>query len=86
MTHLPYSDVDYSKYGMSYRKRTRLGNNIDKQNEIQDHYVNKKCNSMNGNRHKEQAQRYPPSKAPAEYKQSVGKHTQRASYIQYPRS
>ena len=41
----------------------------------------KDCNSMNGNRHKEQAQRYPPSKAPAEYKQSVGKHTQSELYV-----
>ena len=48
-------------------------------NGIQDPYVNK-CNSMNGNRHKEQAQRYPPSKAPAEYKQSVGQHTQSELY------
>ena len=35
---------------------------------------------MNGNRHKEQAQRFPPSKAPAEYKQSVGQHTQSELY------
>jgi site-specific DNA-cytosine methylase len=50
MNDLPYNDVDYCKYGMPYRKRTRLWNNI---------YPNftplplckKDCNSMIGNRH-----------------------------------
>ena len=28
MTELPYNDVDYCRYGMPYRKRTRLWNNI----------------------------------------------------------
>ena len=28
MSDLPYKDVDYCKYGMPYRKRTRLWNNI----------------------------------------------------------
>ena len=29
MNGIPYLDVDYCKYGMPYRKRTRLWNNID---------------------------------------------------------
>jgi hypothetical protein len=29
MNGLPYNDIDYCKYGMLYRKRTRMWNNID---------------------------------------------------------
>ena len=29
MMWIPYNDVDYCKYGLSYRKRTRFWNNID---------------------------------------------------------
>ena len=29
MIDIPYNDVDYCKYGMPYRKRTRIWNNID---------------------------------------------------------
>ena len=29
MQGLPYKDIDYCKYGLPYRKRTRLWNNID---------------------------------------------------------
>ena len=28
MSELPYDDIDYCKYGLTYRKRTRLWNNI----------------------------------------------------------
>ena len=28
MQHLPFNDLDYCKYGMPYRKRTRIWNNI----------------------------------------------------------
>ena len=28
MYNLPYKDIDYCNYGMDYRKRTRLWNNI----------------------------------------------------------
>ena len=55
MKWIPYKDVDYCKYGFNYRKRTRLWNNLYqwKPREL----CNKDCNSMNGNRHKESAQR-----------------------------
>jgi hypothetical protein len=29
MNGIPYNDVDYCKYGMPYKKRTRMWNNID---------------------------------------------------------
>ncbi|MFM7982490.1 MAG: DNA cytosine methyltransferase, partial [Candidatus Fonsibacter sp.] len=29
MTDLPFHDVEYCKYGMPYRKRTRLWNNVE---------------------------------------------------------
>ena len=49
MNDLPYNDVDYCKYGMPYRKRTRLWNNIP--NFIPLPLCNKDCNSMIGSRH-----------------------------------
>ena len=49
MSDLPYNDVDYCKYGMPYRKRTRLWNNIPNFTPLP--LCNKDCNSMIGNRH-----------------------------------
>ena len=49
MIDLPYNDVDYCKYGMPYRKRTRLWNNIPTFTPLP--LCKKDCNSMNGNRH-----------------------------------
>ena len=49
MNDLPYNDVDYCKYGMPYRKRTRLWNNI--LNFIPLPLCRKDCHSMIGNRH-----------------------------------
>ena len=51
----PFTDIDYCKYGMPYRKRTRIWNNIS-------HWqpqslCNKDCGSMEGNRHISVAQR-----------------------------
>ena len=52
-----FKDIDYCKYGMPYRKRTRLWNNVT-------HWeprplCMKDCGNMNGNRHMETAQRGP---------------------------
>ena len=59
MENLPYKDVDYCKYGMDYRKRTRLWNNIEEW--IPRPLCNRDCNSMNETRkrHIKTAQRGP---------------------------
>ena len=57
MTDIPYKDTDYCKYGLPYRKRTRLWNNIEVWTPRP--LCNKNCDSMDGNRHKEVAQRGP---------------------------
>ena len=60
MSMLPYTDIDYCKYGMPYRKRTRLWNNVF--NWEPKPLCKRDCNSMIGNRHKETAQRMPNGK------------------------
>ena len=60
MYGMPYTDIDYCKYGMLYRKRTRLWNNVF--NWIPRPLCKKDCNSMDGNRHKATAQRMPSGK------------------------
>jgi site-specific DNA-cytosine methylase len=57
MQTLPYKDVDYCKYGMGYRKRTRLWTNIEEWNPRP--LCRRDCFSMDasGKRHKEVAQR-----------------------------
>ena len=57
MWDLAFYDVDYCKYGMPYRKRTRLWSNL--QNWKPKPLCKKDCGMMNGNRHKETAQRAP---------------------------
>jgi hypothetical protein len=57
MEGLSYLDVDYCKYGMPYRKRTRLWTNLDTWTPRP--LCKKDCGSMDGNRHKETAQRAP---------------------------
>jgi hypothetical protein len=52
-----FDDVDYCKYGMPYRKRTRLWNNID--GWIPRPLCKKDCGHMDGNKHMESAQRGP---------------------------
>ncbi|MFM7982724.1 MAG: hypothetical protein ACKPKO_25715 [Candidatus Fonsibacter sp.] len=56
----PFKDVDYCKYGMPYRKRTRLWNNVECSDPRP--LCQRNCDSMsyNGRRHKETAQRRPP--------------------------
>ena len=60
METIPFNAIEYCKYGMKYRKRTRIWNNIAdwKPKPL----CNKDCNSMNGNKHKETAQRGPSGK------------------------
>ena len=59
MSHLPYRDIDYCKYGMPYRKRTRLWNNIWfwEPRDLCKH----DCEASVGKKHKECAQRGPKS-------------------------
>ena len=62
MSGISYDDVDYCKYGMPYRKRTRLWNNI--QYCVPQTLCKKDCGHMDGNRHMETAQRGPSKGAP----------------------
>ena len=55
MQDLPFKDIDYCKYGLQYRKRTRLWNNIE--NWKPKALCKKDCGNMNGNKHIAQAQR-----------------------------
>jgi len=55
MFDIPYKDVDYCKYGLQYRKRTRLWNNIEQWQPKP--LCCKDCGNMNGNKHIAQAQR-----------------------------
>ena len=59
MVHLPYRDIDYCKYGMPYRKRTRLWNNIHcwEPRDLCKH----DCPASTGRKHNEIAQRAPKS-------------------------
>ena len=56
MYGIPFNDIDYCKYGMPYRKRTRLWNNIDTW--IPKPLCKKDCLSMNParTRHLQEAQ------------------------------
>ena len=58
MRDLPYIDVDYCKYGMDYRKRTRIWTNLKSWKPRP--LCKKDCGSMVGNRHTEVAQRCQP--------------------------
>ena len=54
----PYNDLDYCKYGMPYRNRTRLRNNIESWTPRP--LCKKDCDHMVGNIHEQCAQRGPP--------------------------
>jgi hypothetical protein len=54
MMLLPFKDIDYCKYGMKYRKRTRLWNNIS--NWQPKELCKKDCGNIEGNRHVATAQ------------------------------
>ena len=62
MATLPFKDIDYCKYGLSYRKRTRLWGNLP--NWVPRPLCKGDCGSMDegGRRHREQAQRLPSGK------------------------
>jgi len=57
MFDLPFNDLDYCKYGMKYRKRTRLWNNITawEPRELRQ----KDCGTIEGGKHIATAQRMP---------------------------
>ena len=59
MRQIPFDDVDYCKYGMPYRKRTRLWNNINIHRWKPKALCKKDCGMMNeeGTRHQQVAQR-----------------------------
>jgi len=57
MLNRNYKDVDYCKYGFSYRKRTRLWNNLV--NWEPRPLCKKDCGAMDGNRHVDSPQRGP---------------------------
>ena len=67
MYGIPYTDVDYCKYGMPYRKRTRLWNNIF-------HWIPrplcaKDCGNIVNNKHVRTAQRVPSGPQDSRYTQ-----------------
>ena len=58
MWGIPFKDIDYCKYGMPYRKRTRIWNNVFRWEPKP--LCKRDCNSMNETRtrHIEEAQRF----------------------------
>ena len=57
MKEIPYDDVDYCKYGMPYRKRTRIWNNIHGWTPRP--LCKKDCESIEDGKHKGHALRGP---------------------------
>ena len=60
MLDIPYNDLDYCKYGMKYRKRTRIWNNLNTW--IPKPLCKKDCGNIVNNKHIEVAQRGPTGK------------------------
>ena len=77
MNGIPYLDVDYCKYGMPYRKRTRLWNNIDRWNPRP--LCRKDCSSMNSERtrHIQEAQQGQQNE------EEHSKHLEQQNYIEF---
>ena len=74
MKDFDYYDVDYCKYGMEYRKRTRIWTNL--KDWTPRPLCKKDCGNIINNRHKETAQRLPSKGRWYEQK----KHTQDELY------
>lgn len=60
MLDIPYNDLDYCKYGMLYRKRTRIWNNLIGWNPKP--LCKKDCGNVINNKHIQVAQRMPNGK------------------------
>ena len=60
MLDIPFNDLDYCKYGMLYRKRTRIWNNLI--NWKPRSLCKKDCGNIRNNKHIEVAQRGPTGK------------------------
>ena len=68
MNDLPFNDVDYCKYGMKYRKRTRIWNNIYGWEPKP--LCKKDCGNIVDGKHVEHAQRGPSGDNKIRHKQS----------------
>ena len=77
MDEFDFKDVDYCKYGMPYRKRTRLWNNITTWTPRD--LCKKNCGNIRNNKHIETAQRL-PSKTKAEWGDNPITHKQEDLY------
>jgi len=77
MKDIPYDDLDYCKYGMPYRKRTRIWNNIFgwKPKPL----CQNDCDNFQNGKHKEVAQRGPSGKKETWSNQIL--HKQKELYV-----
>ena len=60
MLDIPYNDLDYCMYGMEYRKRARIWNNLV--GWVPKQLCKKDCGNVINNKHKQTAQRMPNGK------------------------
>ena len=77
MLDVPFNDLDYCKYGMKYRKRTRIWNNLNTW--IHKPLCKKDCGNIVNNKHIEVAQRGPTGKKETWINQR--RHKQKELYI-----
>ena len=77
MNELPYDDVDYCKYGMPYRKRTRIWNNV--YGWVPKPLCKRDCENIVDGKHKEHAQRGPSG--PKETWANQVRHKQKELYV-----